>query len=624
MLSKHFVPRMALAIGLAVGTSGWSHAQDVTPAAVGLNEIFPDESPDGIKFGDLDSVASEVEEVSPEWAAWVNELDPLLQNLYLNRGETLEAQQAAVDALASKVAVLGVALADPAYHRVHPVLTDLRQELAIRVSLADAILGFVSGELPATPETRSILKNLVSNIDQYLLSPRVDLEQGIRADLTAIEQAGGHGVVTVVRNHLLNTNMRVVITEGLLNRLFAEERHEKGGIRDKILQACVYGYQCTNSTLHMDLQPCDDAAVIELQAQGTIYSRTTGYTKQAKVASIGNHSFKARKPVRFDGEEYQTHARAMVTAYPNVKTVDAVTKFTRVPILGKIADNIAYNEAVKQTPQVNSITAGKIIHRVGNQMDREAGQQFAEATEELQNERYAPLRKYGMYPEYSHVSSTDLDMGIVSRLMTDVEVGGSEFPPYLAVPTNGAAAQIHESLLSNGFDGIGLAGQTMTATEVRNLLQDRFSEILGRDVKLEGPEEGKDTGEQFVFAEQKPVWFQFRDGRVIMKVFASLITNEGTEIPQRLITVALEPTLEGDNITLTRKSIRAENPDPLQQETRIQAAGRNARIVKAFTDQLPETRTESALVDVEADEESIQMRITSLTAAGGWLTITLE
>jgi len=630
MIVRHFVLRLALMTGTVVWASGWSLAQNAEQPEAGLSGIFPNQAPAGLTFGELEALADKMEPLSPEWRDWVKGTDELLLKLYKDRTPAVAEQRATVDALRKKTNALETALADAKYVKIHRLLLDLRGALVPRVDLAEAVL-----DLDANPavvadkgQVRRLLAGIISALDGFVAKPTAAGEQQVRTltrELRTLVGEPADAFVGVIEKHLENSNMLVVISEGLMNRLFAEDRKESSGIRDRIMEACVVGYQCTNSSLTMDLKPCDHSAWINLVVCGDIYSNTKGYTDQATVKSLGFHSFCATKTVFFDGEQYSTQPTRS-SARPNVKTVGAVTRFTKIPIVGKVADKIAYQQAVQRTPQVNYITAGKINSRVRRELNKEADDQFAEANANLQEKRYAPLRKYGMYPQESHVSSTEVEMSIISRLMDDGQIGGSLNPPMLGLPEAGAVAQIHESLLSNGFEGIGLAGQTLSAPEIRQLLDERFTEILGRDIDLPEPSaaEANSRDVKFGFPKSKPVWFSFDNGTLSLTVFASLILEDGSEIPTRMITIPFALELVDDKIVFTRGNISVVVPEKIEGETALEAQIRNRRVRQAFEQQFEQSRTEDAKFEMEIDDRKVELRITSLAAHGGWLTLTLE
>ncbi|WP_437202547.1 hypothetical protein [Planctomicrobium sp. SH664] len=499
------------------------------------------------------------------------------------------------------------------------------------LALEDALATVQRALQPAAPtspeELRGLLTKLLETIGQYNADPNWQLEGEIRSLLTQVQDKspdGGAELSRVIGAAYLNYNLRLGVSEGLMNRFYMERRVESSTIRDRVMEACVVGNQCTNTDLTLDILPSSQNARFAITLSGVVRANTNGYTDQATIHTVGNHSFRAQKPIIFDGQSFYGEP-AQVSVRANNQTVGASTKFSGLPLFGRIADNIAFREASSRTPQANAMAAGKISNEVRQKLNDEADRQFANASKELQTKTYGPLRKYDLYPDVIAVNSTDKELRFWSRLLGPTEVAGSRPAPMPPVPSNGLVAQIHESLLTHGLDRFGLAGQTMTEDEVRSLLESRFSEILNREVKFPEPQptaEGEAVkGNTLVFDEHDAVRFIIRGGEVILQIRAGLKRDNGDDIPTQIITVPFTPVLTGNELILKRGNVGVK---PVSRPPNVGAQITRANVMRQkIQAALPERTLENKFV-VNQNGKTVNLSMTGLSADAGWLTITLQ
>lgn len=499
--------------------------------------------------------------------------------------------------------------------------------LALEDALADLQRAMQQPDDANTEALRSGFVSLLDLLNDYRNDPSAELEGKIRSqldELRLISPDGGALIAEVVSANYLNYNLRIAVTEGLLNRFYSESRQDSSWVNDRVMEAHVTGYQCTDARIALDLIPSSQNARFAITLSGTVRSNTNGYTSQATIHTVGTHSFSARKPVMFDGQSFYLEP-ATVSVNANNRTVGARTKFSGVPILGGIANRIAMREATSRTPQANAIARNKIADQVRNQLNNEAGQQFANASSQLQAETYAPLRKYDLYPDVMSFSTTDSELRVRTRLMASNELAGSKPAPMTSIPSNGMVAQIHETLLTNSFDRLGLNGQTMTEDEVRALLEERLSEILNREVKFPQPEPSEESEEQagntLVFDETDPVRFTVGNGEVTLIIRAGLKRDNGEDIPTQIISVPFTPTMSDGQILLTRGTVSVR---PVSRPPSVAAQVTRAQVMRQkIQSALPE-RTIDSTFEIETNNKKIRMNIASIEAYGGWLTLKLK
>lgn len=440
------------------------------------------------------------------------------------------------------------------------------------------------------------------------------------SELRNIAPDGGSKLAELMRAHYYNYNMRIIASEGLLRRVMNDNRNESSWINECIMGARINGSQCTNTSINVDLRPSGDRTSIALTVDGTVQSKTTGSTDQATVFANGNHNFRAEKGLFFDGHSF-TSTSANVSVRANNQIYAARSNFSGVPILGRIADGIALDVAQSKAGQANAYTASQIRDEAGPRLDNEAQSKFDKANLELETRVWGPLREQGMYPDTMHWSSTDSDALVRTRLMDIDELGGANPAPNIILPSEGVLIQVHESLMSNAADRFDLAGKTMTESEVRKMLEERLSKLLGRSVDIADPvvaEGEQPVDNTLVFDTVDPIRFQVEGGQVKFIIRAGLRPQNGDEIPPQIITVPLSFRVEGNQVMMERGNVGVKPITPVDnpglQITRAGVMRQN--IQRSFTN-----KALKAEFDREIQGKVVHLSIIAIDARDGWLSI---
>lgn len=512
-----------------------------------------------------------------------------------------------------------------------PEWNDAQKQFASRDSIArlnsaiQKVSQIVTSPVDADPKAkvRELAGHFLQGLEEYEANGSTVGANNARvaySNLKAYAPDGGARLSELMRAHYYNYNLRVVASEGLLRRIMSDARSESSWINECMSGARVNGQQCTNSNVTVDLRPSNDSARISLVVDGTVQANTTGVTSQATVFATGNHYFRAEKDIFFDGRSFSS-SPASVGANANTHIYGARTKHSGVPIIGKIADGIALDVAQSRAGEANAYTAQQIRSEVGPRLDNEAQTKFDKANLELETRVWGPLREQGMYPDSMSWSSTDTEALVRTRLMDIDELAGANPAPTLGIPANGILIQLHESLLSNFADRFELAGKTMKESELRKMLEERLSKLLGKEVDIAEPavaEGEKPVDNTLIFDAVDPVRFQAEGGQIKIVMRAGLKPENGDEIPVQIISVPMTFKVEGNQVLLQRGNVGVKPIAPPEnvglQVTRARVMIQN--IQRAIPDKAMKadfTRT------VEGKE--ISMSIIGIDARDGWVSV---
>lgn len=430
----------------------------------------------------------------------------------------------------------------------------------------------------------------------------------------------GGRLMETLRADYLNYNFQLIASEQFMNRLYREQRVEAEPVRDQVMGASVVGTQVTTTDADVDLKPSADGALFDIVARGTTQSSTTAYARQATVLASGLHRFQVSRGVRFDGERFVPITPPRVGVNASVNPYAARTRHSGWPIIGHIADSIALNAARRRRGQSEATARQRISSRVYTEFERETNRDLAEANRDLDQQWHRKLADHGMTPNARKVRSTDEYLLMSSRVMDFGEIGGS-IPNRSLLGGPGVTVRVHETLLNRWFDQMEFAGRTMTDAEIRQELEQNFSDFFGQEIEILPAKEAepRKDEDQFMFHKTDPIRFQIEDDRVYLILRAGLRRKGEEDIPPQVMTVPLTFAFRGNQLLINRGNVRVAPLDvPESRAKQIVRAG----IIRKKIEESIEDRTRSRYVKIERENRPpVWVRITRIKSLNGWLTV---
>ncbi|MGE5191642.1 MAG: hypothetical protein ACM3U2_04015 [Deltaproteobacteria bacterium] len=477
------------------------------------------------------------------------------------------------------------------------------------------------------PELRKNLAELVGALEQYEETHASAASAAVRKAFDAVRGTspdGGDAFSRALRNNYFNYNVRVVASEGFLNKFVGQSRNEAGPVRDFILGADVYGNQTTHTDVSIDLIPSGRTAQFDLVARGAVASNTQGITDQATVYTSGNHYFTAAKRIFFDGEKFWTQpGRIGVSA--NNTTTGADTNIN-IPFFRGFADRIAVRRAEGLRGESEAIAASRVQDRVLPQFNSEVDKEFGPngKTNSQVGTSLNALRELNLYPDAKSWSTTDTELKLASRLMTSTELGGGEPSPALVLG-RGATILLHESAMNNAADRLELAGKTMTEDEVQAKLESNFSKLLDREVKFKRKEKTETTEEDtirtFVFDKADPIRVAAENGTLTVTLRAGFQQEGKEDIPTQIVTVPVTFSVDAKNVVIEPGDVSVAAAEP--PESAAKQLTRAGVIKKKITSAFPRTEVDRVRY-VTREKKKVLVAVTRIRALDGWLSITVE
>ncbi|MBS0266030.1 MAG: hypothetical protein JSS02_29125 [Planctomycetes bacterium] len=472
-----------------------------------------------------------------------------------------------------------------------------------------------------SPELRQKLAELLAALEDYESGATLASTGAVRKafdGVRALAPDGAEKLALALRDNYLNYNLRVVASEAFLNKFFHQSRDEVGPVTDFVLGANVSGNQNTHTEVDIDLVPSNSSAQFDLKASGRIASNTVGVTSQASVYTYGNHAFTAAKRIVFDGEKFGTQA-ARIGIRANNTTTGADTN---MGLFKGIADNIAVSRAEEMRGESEAIAAQRIREQVLPRFNAEVDKEFSKFNPDIAA-RLTSLRELNLFPEAKSWSTTDKELKVATRLMGNTDIGGSEPSPAMYLG-RGVTVLMHDSLLNNSLDRLGVAGKTMTEAETKAHVEAQATKLLGKEVKFEdGKAEAKDDSgiKSIVFDQTDPIRVHSDDGVLSVTLRAGFQQEGKEDIPTQIITIPLQFTVTNAAIILEAGNIEvsaAEKPESAAKQL-AQAGVIKKKLASAFP-----KRELQRIRRIKEKNINTVIAVTRIRALDGWLSISVE
>ncbi len=177
-------------------------------------------------------------------------------------------------------------------------------------------------------------------------------------------------------------------------------------VATQVMEADVRGFQTTTTSVQLQSVNSSSTARLHILLTGTVSSNTVGLTSQARVATLGNHTFSVTKPVFFDGHRFLTKpAYGSLQARQFPQAVNSIA--SGMPLLGPIGDRIARREVFRRMPNSDAIVVRQVAADVLPKINAQVDRQLAELNGKWQSLRRTISRVSGGRPTSWAARTTD-------------------------------------------------------------------------------------------------------------------------------------------------------------------------------------------------------------------------
>lgn len=309
-----------------------------------------------------------------------------------------------------------------------------------------------------------------------------------------------------------NSNLRIAITDDLLNRMVPKQGPIQAPVRDRILGVPTRGWSTTTANLGIRLIPDPHRVRVSLDVTGQVSARTTSRSGPATLHSHSDAEYLASKEITIGLAGVRTQpAYADASNNPHLQAVE--TDYDDVPLLGPLLgltiETVARVKHAEQENKVRRIARQRVTSRVQAELDSTVEDRLKQANAQFQQRVLAPLRRLELEPSVIAMQTNDDRVTLRLRLATDEQLAACTPRPQ-ALAGSLASVQIHQSLLNNVGEQLQLDGQSYSLPE----LQQHLAGILGLAPETFNEEYPADM--RITFAEQDSVQVRFTSGRVMI------------------------------------------------------------------------------------------------------------
>lgn len=408
--------------------------------------------------------------------------------------------------------------------------------------------------------------------------------------------------------HYRNANLRIAVSNVLLNRWLPSQSPIEAEVRDVIAGAGVEGYSRTTTRLAVRLFPDARRLRLGLEAKGVVDSDTASSSGPVRIFNQGKTHYLARKIVALDRKGLRVWP-AQADANSNSELVGLESDFDNVPLVRSLVHRIARSQHSEKQGQALSEVEQKVADAARRRMDNQADRQLALAQKRVREKILAPLERIGLSPTPLDMHTTAQRAVMRLRLAQDDQLG-AHTPRPRAPSDSLISVQVHQSALNNALEQCGLDGRTFTLPELLQTVGDR----LGKSLTLQNDDVPDDI--QLTFAPTDAVRVQCEEGRVRLTVSLAELETRRQRYRDFKIHVFYRPEADG----LVTQLVRDEG---LQLEgslgTRAQIALRGI-----FCTIFSQNRPVPVIAgQIASDPRLAGLEVTQLAITDGWFGLAI-
>ena len=417
---------------------------------------------------------------------------------------------------------------------------------------------------------------------------------------------------TQLQAHYRNANVRLAVSQNMLNRLIPDSPAVNEPVHEKVMGADVSGHSQVRNRLSVQLIEDPSQISLRLQTHGEVDSDTVARRSGFEIRNEGNAKFQAFKKLSLDRMGRFSSDSPVASAQARQRLIGIRSKLDPFPVVNWVARRIAKKKVDEQTPGATLMLEQKIEQSASSQLQEGVESQVAQMQAYLKVNLLEPLISMDLNPEALQLATTNQRL-IMRYRLAGIDQMAADSPRPADSAYDYLSLQLHQSLLNNTIERIEIESETFTP---ESLLQ-HLSEVIGfnpEKAKADSKHEAK-----FVFANYDAIRVDFIEGKIRIELnLKSLRVGKGKTWRNITISSTYVPTVVGSQIKLA-------------QEGMIGVKGKKFRIgdqiaVRAiFTVVLPDTYQFDAVPKKLAQRlNGYALVVSKLNIADGWVGLTYD
>ena len=410
-----------------------------------------------------------------------------------------------------------------------------------------AVLGSELRTLTADPVSLAEVMRHVETCEQTGLPADAELVAEDCQRLKYSPMAGRQVLGQRLQSHYRNANLRLVLTEELLNRLMPARDPEYRWVNDTVMGSPVRGRSLAFTDVAMRMIPDAKRLRLALEVTGRVSSTTTATSGPARFFNRSEAVYVAQKPM-----ELGIWGLRLWPADVEVRNATRLrgleTNFDPIPLVGSLAQGFARSQHESKRCESNREVERKVAVQAKSRIDAEADARLSKVSERLRDRILGPLAAMSLGPEIIEANTSPRRLTVRLRVGDEDQLGGNTPRPW--APSDSLASfQVHESAMNNVIAKLELDGRTFTLPELRGWVAKR----LNRPEIAERETDHDDT--TITFAARDAVTVRCQDGRIILTLDIVELVRPPHAWTDFKVRAFYRPEIDGQSAKLVRDGV---------------------------------------------------------------------
>lgn len=406
-----------------------------------------------------------------------------------------------------------------------------------------------------------------------------------------------------------NSNLRVVFSHELLNRLVPEQPAVEEPVHDRILGIPTRGWSTSTAQLSIRLIPDPRNIRFAIEAKGIVFARTASRRDPVTVYSNSDSAFLARKQLQLSASGLQAWpTEAEVTNNSRLRGIE--TDYDDVPLLGPLVEGIARAKHAETEPAVRRVARRKVAARVQEVVDEAIEPKLVQARQLYRERVVTPLEGLALEPAVIELLTSDARLTGRLRLAGQEQLAAST-PRPMALSESLASVQLHQSLVNNVCDRLDLDGRTFTLPELQARLVKAFK-LPPESLSEEYPSDLRVT-----FTKRDALIARFDDGHVELTLGIAELHKRPKVWRDFQVRVFYRPQVQGLDVRFVRDGTVQLRGEHFGREPQIVLRGIFSKI---FSHDRELVFLKSTLL---ADRRLAGLSVTQCVVTDGWIGLSL-
>ena len=411
--------------------------------------------------------------------------------------------------------------------------------------------------------------------------------------------------------HYRNANIRIAMSQEIINRLLPNPEATEEPIDDTIMGARVSGKSLTSTMLKVFLIPDKKQWRLGVQASGEVQSDTETRKRAVTFHNKGSSRYTVNKDLLVDRRGVRV-GRAVAETDIESELLGFETAFDSVPLVGSMMRSFVRNQYHSQAGQARVVYENRVSRRARNQFDEEITNQLISLENRFQSRYLSPLKQLNLAP-----MAVDLQTTTNSRLILRYRLAGNKqlaaHTPRPRAPGDSLLSiQIHESALNNTLQNLKLDGKR---TDLRSLYRDIAQSFDRSDVTI--PEDIP-ANVTVAMADHEAVRVRFENGQVNLRIHLKELKS-GTRHKWKnfVLTATYQPAKDHLAASLYRDG-------HLQFEGKHLRLGDRIALQGIFNKALPRTRPVNIFNKSIAEHDRLQdLMVSQFVVRDTWIGVAI-